>query len=41
VGLTNVGHVVSYVETRLGKTASPTPTKKAAKPSKPKGKKKS
>ena len=31
VGLTNVGHVVSYVEKRLGKPA---------KPSKPKGKKK-
>ena len=41
VGLTNVGHVVSYVEKRLGKTASPAPTKKPAKPSKPKGKKKS
>lgn len=38
VGLTNVGHVVSYVEKRLGKTASSAPTKK---PSKPKGKKKS
>ena len=41
VGLTNVGHVVSYVEKRLGKTASPAPAKKSTKPSKPKGKKKS
>ena len=41
VGLTNVGHVVSYVETRLGKTALPAPTKKPTKPSRPKGKKKS
>jgi acyl carrier protein len=41
VGLTSVGHVVSYVEKRLGKTASPAPTKKPAKPSKPKGKTKS
>jgi len=41
VGLTNVGHVVSYVEKRLGKTASPAPAKKPTKPSKPKGKKKS
>jgi len=41
VGLTNVGHVVSYVEKRLGKTASPAPTKKPARPAKPKGKKKS
>jgi acyl carrier protein len=40
VELTNVGHVVRYVEKRLGKTASPAPTKKPAKPSKPKGKKK-
>lgn len=40
VGLTNVGHVVSYVEKRLGKTALPAPTLKPAKPSKPKGKKK-
>ncbi|MCI0426605.1 MAG: acyl carrier protein [Nitrospiraceae bacterium] len=40
VGLTNVGHVVNYVEMRLEKTASPAPTKKPAKPSKPKGKKK-
>ena len=40
-GLTTVGHVVSYVETRLGKVTSAAPTKKPAKPSKPKGKKKS
>jgi acyl carrier protein len=41
VGLTSVGHVVTYVEKRLGRTASPAPTKKTAKPPKPKGKKKS
>jgi len=41
VGLTSVGHVVRYVEKRLGKTASPAPTKKPAKPPKPKSKKKS
>jgi len=41
VGLTNVGHVVSYVEKRLEKMAAPPPTKKPAKPSKLKGKKKS
>jgi acyl carrier protein len=41
VGLTNVGQVVSYVEKRMGKTTSPTPTKIPAKPSKPKVKKKS
>ena len=41
VGLTNVGHVVTYVEKRLGKSGSRAPTKKPAKPSKPKGKKKS
>ncbi|MBU6433055.1 MAG: acyl carrier protein [Nitrospirae bacterium] len=40
-GLANVGQVVSYVEKRLGKTASPVPTKKPTKPSKPKSKKKS
>ena len=39
VGMTNVGHVVSYVEKRLGKTTSPASTKKPAKPSKPKEKK--
>ncbi len=41
VGLTNVGHVVSYVEKRLEKTASAGLTKKPAKPSKSKRKKKS
>jgi len=41
VGLTNVGHVVNYVEKRLGKAVLPAPTKQAAKPSKQKGKKKS
>ena len=40
VGLATVGHVVAYVEKRLGKTASAASTKKSAKPSKPKGKKK-
>ena len=34
-GLTQVGHVVTYVENRLGKTPGPAPTKKRAKPSKP------
>jgi len=38
--MTTVGHVVNYVEKRLGKTASPAPTKKPAKPSKLKGKQK-
>lgn len=38
VGMTTVGHVVNYVEKRLGKTASPAPTKK---PAKPKSKRKS
>ena len=41
VGLTTVGHVVSYVEKRLGKTAALPPAKKPAKPSKLKDKKKS
>lgn len=41
VGLANVGQVVNYVETRLGKTTSPAPTKKPAKPPKPKVKKQS
>lgn len=44
VGLTTVGHVVGYVEKRLGKPASPAPIKKPAKSSKqskPKNKKKS
>ena len=40
-GLANVGQVVSYVEKRLGKTASPVPTKKPTKQSKPKIRKKS
>ena len=35
VGLTTVGHVVSYVEKRLGKSASPTPIQQSAKPMKP------
>ena len=41
VGLTTVGHVVTYVEKRLRETPSAAPTKKPAKPSKPKNKKKS
>lgn len=41
VGLTTVGHVVSYVEKRLGKTASPPTAMRPAKPSKSKSKKKS
>jgi acyl carrier protein len=40
-GLTNVGHVVSYVEKRLGQTASPAPAKKPANASKPTGRKQS
>ena len=40
VGLTTVGHVVTYVEKRLGKSPSAAPTKKPTKPSKPKSKKK-
>jgi acyl carrier protein len=40
VGLTNVGQVVSYVEKRMGKTASAVPTKKSAMTPKSKGKKK-
>ena len=40
-GMTTVGHVVHYVEKRLGNTTSPAPSKKWAKPSKPKIKKKS
>lgn len=40
VGLTTVGHVVSYVEKRLGKTASAAPTKKPATLKKPTSKKK-
>lgn len=41
VGLTTVGHVVNYVEKRLGKAATPAKTKKTIKPTKTKGKKKS
>lgn len=41
VGLTTVGHVVGYVESRLRKTTSPASPKKPARPSKPKGKRKS
>lgn len=41
VGLSTVGHVVTYVEKRLGKPASSAQTKKPVTPSKPKGKKKS
>jgi acyl carrier protein len=41
VGLTTVGHVVTYVEKRLRKTASPVPTKKRLRPLESKGKKKS
>ena len=41
VGLTTVGHVVTYVEKRLGKAATPAKTKKTIKPPKTKGKKKS
>jgi acyl carrier protein len=37
-GMTTVGHVVNYVEKRLGKTALSAPTKK---PTKPKNKRKS
>jgi acyl carrier protein len=40
VGLATVGHVVAYVEKRLGKAASAASTKKSATPSKPKSKKK-
>ena len=40
VGLTTVGHVVHYVEKRLGKSTSAAPTKKPTKPSMPKTKKK-
>ena len=41
VGLKKVSHVVNYVEKRLGKTASPVPTKKRPRPLKSKGNKKS
>ena len=40
-GLTQVGHVVTYVEKRSGKISRPAPTKKRAKPSKPTPKKRS
>lgn len=40
VGLTTVGHVVSYVEKRLGKSAPAAPAKKPAATPKPKNKKK-
>lgn len=40
VGLTTVGHVVTYVEKRLGKPATPARAKKPIQPSKTKGKKK-
>jgi len=41
VGLTTVGHVVTYVEKRLGKAATPAKTKKMIQPPKTKAKKKS
>jgi acyl carrier protein len=41
VGLTSVGHVIDYVENRLGKTISSVASKKPAKPPKSKGRKKS
>jgi acyl carrier protein len=40
-GLTNVGHVVTYVEKRLGKSGSAAPIEKRVKPPNPKRKKKS
>jgi acyl carrier protein len=40
-GLTTVGHVVTYVEKRLGKPAKPARTKNPIQTSKAKGKKKS
>ena len=40
-GLTNVGHVITYVEKRLGKSGSTTPIETRVKPSEPKSKKKS
>lgn len=40
-GMTTVGHVVEYVEKRVGKSSLPTSTKKPANPSKPKGKRQS
>ena len=41
VGLTTVGHVVTYVEKRLRKAATHAKSKKTIKPTKTKGKKKS
>jgi acyl carrier protein len=40
-GMTSVGHVVNYVEKRLGNTTSPATSKKPSKSPKPKSKKKS
>jgi acyl carrier protein len=40
-GLTSVGHVVMYVEKRLGKSGSAAPIEKRVKPTNPKRKKKS
>ena len=40
-GLTHVGHVVTYVEKRLGKISGPAPTKKRTKSSKATPKKRS
>jgi acyl carrier protein len=40
-GMTTVGHVVNYVEKRLGNTTSPAKSKKPSKPAKPKSKRKS
>jgi acyl carrier protein len=40
-GLTTVGHVITYVEKRLGKTASPAKPRKPIKTPKSKSKKKS
>ena len=40
-GLTNVGHVVTYVEKRLGKSGSAVPSEKRVKPPNPKRQKKS
>ena len=37
-GMTTVGHVVKYVEKRVGKNSSSTPTKKPVKPLRPKAK---
>ena len=40
-GLTNVGHVVSYVEKRLRESGAPAPVEKVVKSSEPKSKMKS